>query len=257
MQHIVEYKQYSELSEEKLNNIVEDILNQVGGGEEFFDRIDGAIQDPKNLDITLSLFNKIYEKHNPYKDDFNIVVSGSYGRKILELVKQRKIKCGGTFILMNGSITSHQNKMGLITKNKEVKIEFQDNHIGNGKEFIFVDDSYYSGTTYKLIKRFLEDRGSTIKEVYVIYDGNDKPEDNRFSLYSYYNRHSGREWDKQTLLNRLEKIEGSNIEYIKPLIMNGEIKTNRDLISAINFYWRKSGVDKRLDSRNFNFAHQI
>jgi len=254
MKHIVEYNQYSESPEEKLNNIVEDILHQEGGGEKFFDRIDDAIKDPKNLDITLALFNKIYEK---YKSDFNLIVSGSYGKKILELTNQNKIKCGGTFVLMSGSITSHQNKMGLITKNKNVKIEFQDNHIGNGKEFIFVDDSYYSGTTYNLIKKFLEDKGSSIKEVYVIYDGNDKPEDNRYSLYSYYDKHSGREWDKQTLLNRLEKIEGSNIEDIKPLIMSGEIKTNRDLISAINFYWRKSGIDKSIDPRNFNFAHQI
>jgi len=257
MKHILEYNSYSSSPEQKLEDIVEEILNQEGGGEVFFDKLDDAIKDPKNLDITLALFNKIYEKHNPYKDDFNLVVSGSYGRKILELVNQNKIKCSGTFVLMAGSITSHQNKMGLITKNKNVKIEFQDNHIGNGKEFIFVDDSYYSGTTYKLIKKFLEDRGSTIKEVYVIYDGNDTPEDNRYTLYSYYDRHSGREWDKQSLLSRLEKIEGANIEDIKPLIMNGEVKTNRDLISVINFYWSKNGVDKRLDPRNFNFAHQI
>ena len=254
MKHIVEYNQYSESPEEKLNNIVEDILHQEGGGEQFFDRIDDVIKDPKNLDITLALFNKIYEKYN---HDYNLVVSGSFGKKLLELNKKGKIHCSGTFVLMVGSITSHQNKMGLITKNKEVKIEFQDEEIEKGKEFIFVDDSYYSGTTYKLIKKFLEDRGSTIKEVYVIYDGNDKKEDNRYSLYSYYDKHSGREWDKQTLLSRLEKIKGSNIEDIKPLILNGEIKTNRDLISAINFYWRKSGVDKLIDPRNFNFAHQI
>ena len=190
MKHIVEYNQYSESPEEKLNNIVEDILHQEGGGEQFFDRIDDVIKDPKNLDITLSLFNKIYEKYN---HDYNLVVSGSFGKKLLELNKKGKIHCSGTFVLMVGSITSHQNKMGLITKNKEVKIEFQDEEIEKGKEFIFVDDSYYSGTTYKLIKKFLEDRGSTIKEVYVIYDGNDKKEDNRYSLYSYYDKHSGRE----------------------------------------------------------------
>ena len=254
MKHIVEYNQYSESPEEKLNNIVEDILHQEGGGENFFDKLDDAIKDPKNVDITLALFNKIYEKYN---HNYNLVVSGSFGKKLLELNRKERIHCDGTFVLMAGSITSHQNKMGLITKNKEVKIEFQDDQIGDGKEFIFVDDSYYSGTTYKLIKKFLEDRGSTIKEVYVIYDGNDTPEDNRCSLYSYYENHSGRQWDKQTLLNRLEKIEGANIEEVKPLIMSGEIKTNRDLISAVNFYWRKSGINKSIDPRNFNFAHQI
>lgn len=257
MKYILEYNSHSESTEQKLENIVEDILHQEGGGEQFFDKLDDAIKDPKNLDITLALFKKINEKYNPYRDDFNLVVSGSYGKKILELVNQNKIKCGGTFILMTGSITSHQNKMGLITKNKDVKIEFQDNHIGGGKEFIFVDDSYYSGTTYKLIKKFIEDRGSTIKEAYVIYDGNDKKEHNRYSLYSYYDKHSGREWDKETLLSRLEKIEGANVKEIKPLIISGEIKTNRDLISAVNFYWSKSGIDKKLDPRNFNFAHQI
>ena len=72
-----------------------------------------------------------------------------------------------------------------------------------------------------------------------------------------YEHHSGREWDKQTLLSKLESIEGANIEDVKELIMNGEIKTNRDLISAVNFFWNKSGVNKRLDPRNFNFSHQI
>ena len=257
MRHILEYNKYSELPEQKLENIVEDILQQEGGGEHFFNKLDDAIKDPNNLDITLALFNKIYENHNPHQNDFNLVVSGSYGKKILELVNQDKIKCGGTFILMTGSITSHQNKMGLITKNKDVKIQFQDNHIGGGKDFIFVDDSYYSGTTYKLIKKFFEDRGSTIKEVYVIYDGNDKKENNKYSLYSYYDKHSGREWNKRTLLNRLNKIEGANIEEIKQHILKGEIKTHRDLINSVNFYWKRDGVNRFLDPRNFNFAHQI
>lgn len=257
MKFLLEYNSYKVNPEDKLRNIVERLLDTKKGGEHFFDALDDAIKNPENEDITLALFNKIYQKYDKYRDDFNIVVSGSFGRRIIQMMKESKLYCGGTFVLFSGSITSHQNKMGLITKNKDVKVEFQNDSIGEGKEFIFIDDSYYSGTTYKLIKKFIEERKSTIKECYVIYDGNDTPEKTRHSLYSYYQNYSGRTWDKETLLNRLEKIEGANKEEVKKLILNGEVKTNRDLINSINHFWKKYKVDRYLDPRNFNFANQI
>lgn len=257
MKFLLEYSKYHSNPEAKLRNIVERLLDTEKGGEKFFDALDDEIKNPENEDIILALFNKIYQKYNKYSNDFNIVVSGSFGRRILQMNKDSKLFCGGTFVLMSGSITSHKNKMGLITKNKEVKVEFQDDYIGGGKEFIFIDDSYYSGTTYKLIKKFIEERKSTIKEVYVIYDGNDTPDENRHSLYSYYQNYSGRTWDKETLLKRLDKIEGANKEEVKKLILDGEVKTNRDLINSVNFYWKKDNINKYLDPRNYNFAHQI
>ncbi len=59
------------------------------------------------------------------------------------------------------------------------------------------------------------------------------------------------------MLNKLNKIDNVNIEEISRLIDNGDIKTNRDLIKAVNYYWKKDGLDRFIDPRNFNFDHQF
>jgi hypoxanthine phosphoribosyltransferase len=256
MKHIFEYSSYNISAIEKLKNIVESSLQIEGGGEKFFDRIDNMIKDEKNEDIIFELFKKIREKNG---NDFNMILSGSFGEKIISMITNGKLKFNGKYTLFNGSITSHQNKMGIISKNKEVNVRQSSifSWWDNIKDYklIFVDDSYYSGTTLKLIKIFLSKYEANIDSIYVIYDGNDKPSSNRYSLYSYYDNHSGREWDKNTLIDMLSKIENNN--EVKNLIESGKIKTNRELISALNFYWNKNGISKKIDPRNFNFAHQI
>lgn len=252
MLYIVEYNLYKS-PEKKINNIVNNIIDKVPGGDKFFDMLDDEIKDPKNIDITIALFKKIYDKYNY---NYNLVLSGSFGESVLDLISKGVIKCLGTIVVFTGSLTSHKNKMGIISSNKEVKIKFQSNNIRN-KEFIFVDDSYYSGTTYKLIDKFISTKGSNIKEVYVIYDGNDTKDKNRHSLYSYYDNHSGRSLDKSQLINKLNKVDNVNTIEISKLINNGEIKTNRDLINAINYYWKKDGIDRYIDPRNFNFDNQF
>ena len=153
MKYIVEYNSYKNIGSvgQKINNIVDSILQKVSGGEKFFDMLDDEIKNPKNIDITISLFKKIYEKYNY---NYNLALSGSFGDIVLHLLLKGIVKCSGTIVLFTGSITSHQNKMGIISSNKEVKITFQSGNIDNN-EFIFVDDSYYSGTTSKFIDKFI------------------------------------------------------------------------------------------------------
>lgn len=253
MKYINEWKSFNVSPEEKMSNLVNKILNNNPGGDSFFDKVDDIIKDPNNIDIILSIFNRIYQK---YGNNYNLSLSGSFGSYILSLIKSKKIKCKGTIVLFNGSVTSHKNKMGLITKDKNVEVKYNNDDI-NDKRFIFVDDSYYSGTTEKLINQYLNTSNSSIIYTYVIYDGNDQKDNNRYSLYKYYDHHNGRKLSSEDLLKKAYKIDIDIIDEIKPLIDKGDIKTNRDLISRINDIYKKSGMDKYIDPRNFNYDNQI
>ncbi len=188
MRYIVEYNSYKNINPgQKIDTIVDNILQKVSGGDKFFDMLDDEIKNPKNIDVIITLFEKIYQKYNY---NYNLALSGSFGDIVLNLISKDIIKCSGIIVIFSGSITSHKNKMGIVSSNKKVDIKYQSNKIDNNK-FIFVDDSYYSGTTSKLIDKFLSSKGSYINEIYVIYDGNDSKDDNRHSLYSYYDKYSG------------------------------------------------------------------
>ena len=55
-----------------------------------------------------------------------------------------------------------------------------------GNDFIFVDDSYYSGTTRDIINAELNKYGGKITRTFVVYDGSKEKDDSVFSLYRYY-----------------------------------------------------------------------
>ena len=74
MQYIKEWLDFNQSIVDKVTSIVDKILSNQPGGEEFFDKIDDAVKSPKNKDITIGLFNKIYSK---YGHNFNLALSGS------------------------------------------------------------------------------------------------------------------------------------------------------------------------------------
>lgn len=57
-------------------------------------------------------------------------------------------------------------------------------------EFIFIDDSYYSGKTMKGIEKALQNINPSAKitETFVVYDGSKVKNDNIISLFRYYDR---------------------------------------------------------------------
>ena len=55
------------------------------------------------------------------------------------------------------------------------------------KNFVYFDDSYFTGSTANKINRFLIENGSKIKSVSVIYDGSKKKRKGVNSFFRYYN----------------------------------------------------------------------
>ena len=135
--------------------------------------------------------------------------------------------------------------MDKIKKVKEVIIQKQIGDINN-RDFIFVDDSFYSGTTVFSIDVFLKSLGSNIIKTYVVYDGNDTKSSNRIALYNYYDWNVGSQRTIEELMYELEKWKDIPKDYFEKEIMKGEIKSIIQLRKKIDEFKIKSsgkGID--------------
>lgn len=151
----------------KLDELVKDMLNQHIGGETFFDHLDEAIKNNENIvDALIETIPDIEQK--------NIIVSGKFGRffrKYLSLININP----KSIIYVRGGLRTGASAKGLQAFDL------------SSKEYIFIDDSFYSGKTRDTIKEELVNNNAKLIETYVVYDGSYKKENNVYSLYRYYN----------------------------------------------------------------------
>ena len=221
----------------RIDTIVKDISKTTPGGNLFFDKLDSEIKKPKNIDIIVKLFEKIY---GDFGLNYNLVVSGGFGDLIMFLLKRGDIKCEGTILQVSGGLTSHFTDMDKIKKVKEVIIQKQIGDINN-KDFIFVDDSFYSGTTGYSIDHFLKRIDSKILKTYVVYDGNDTKSSNRFALYNYYDWNSGSQRTIDELMSELDKYKDIPRDVFEERIIKGKITSIIQLRKEINEFKIRSG----------------
>lgn len=222
----------------RIDTIVKDISKTTPGGNLFFDKLDSEIKKPKNIDIIVKLFEKIYGDFGLH---YNLVVSGGFGDLIMFLLKRGDIKCEGTILQVSGGLTSHFTDMDKIKKVKEVIIQKQIGDINN-KDFIFVDDSFYSGTTGYSIDHFLKRIGSKVLKTYVVYDGNDTKSSNRFALYNYYDWNSGSQRTIDELMSELNKYKDIPRDVFEERIIKGKITSIIQLRKEINEFKIRSGA---------------
>lgn len=239
---------------DKVCNIINQSLNKWIGGEKFFDELDREFRKSENLDIIKSILYKIIQNNGNF---CNIVVTGKFGEWIkIQLIDKKIVPFNGTLLLVSGSITSHQGFLHKIQKDKKIEIIYKSGDIEN-KEFIFFDDSYYSGTTFTSISNFLSLKNSTIKKSYVIYDGSDKVLPSRWSAYNYYKHHSGTRLPLNKLLSYLHSISVSSpIESIETKILKGEMKTYREIYNEVEKLSKKFGTNI-LDKDKYLVPHRL
>jgi len=224
----------------RIDTIVKDISKTTPGGNLFFDKLDSEIKKPKNIDIIVKLFEKIYRDFGLH---YNLVVSGGFGDLIMFLVRRGDIKCEGSILQVSGGLTSHFTDMDKIKKVKEVIIQKKIGDINN-KDFIFVDDSFYSGTTGFSIDQFLKRLGSKILKTYVVYDGNDTKSANRIALYNYYDWNVGSQRTIDELMNELDRYKDIPRDSFEERIIKGQIKSIIQLRKEINEFKSKFGGRK-------------
>lgn len=154
---------------EVLNDIVENMLREHIGGEKFFDHLDEHVRKEK---VIIDELLEILPLHN-----YNIIVSGGFGLFFYNyFVNQRRILKDDNIIVVNGSLRKNKPIIDLTYLKEFI----------NDKEFIFVDDSFYSGKTRNVVKAEIERLGGKLINTYVVYDGSKQKDLTVKSLYRYY-----------------------------------------------------------------------
>lgn len=153
----------------KLNSIVASMIVKHNGGSAFFNAVDDIIKQDES--IILELINKARELHS----DMNVIVSGEFG-----LYFTNSIKSIDNVIAVNGSLRKDDAKV--------IDLDPFADQI-RGKEFVFIDDSFYSGTTRNKINEALNEYDASIVHTVVAYDGSETKEDSVHSLFRYYDHY--------------------------------------------------------------------
>lgn len=155
----------------QMSQIVQKCIDSHGGGEEYFNELDDLIKNDED-------FLMSYLTHISQSSVKNIIVSGGIGYKIAVLKHKYSWFLEGYNIeYVNGSL-----RKGLPIQYSNWKLDSYKN-----QPFIFVDDSYYSGKTLRIVKTYIEEvLGGYLQDSYVFYDGSEDNLDDVVSLYRYY-----------------------------------------------------------------------
>lgn len=146
---------------------VEKCLKTHVGGESYFTELDAEIKADEDLLRTFLHQIIIKTKVN------NFVMSGEIGRYYAALFSPEDINL---FLLPGG-----------LRHDKEVPYDI--GRIFEGMDFVFLDDSYYSGKTLHSVKDYMATTGANILASYVFYDESKHNTDGVRSIYRYYNYH--------------------------------------------------------------------
>lgn len=147
--------------------ILDTLRNNPKGGERFFTELD------ENLRTVEALQEFLYFVPRNFN---NIICSGKFGK----------------FLKDNSSFYNLINVEGGLRKGGTVDLSKYHDRI-EGKVFVFLDDSFYSGNTCRAIRKAIEREGGLLHRTYVMYDG---------STQEYQETHR---WDVSRSLFRYHK----------------------------------------------------
>lgn len=157
---------------DQMDQIVARCSKKHNGGESYFTELDDQIKNNKDLLVS-------FIQHVAYGEEkANIVLSGEIGIKCMQIIKRDPSAFRGIrWIFLNGGLRNDEQILFAITKGV---YEF------SGMEFAFIDDSFYSGKTYRAVKKYIEERGGKLNYAWVFYDGCQTKYEYIRSLYRYY-----------------------------------------------------------------------
>lgn len=165
---IIKWEEFNEkFSNKEFKSHILHLLDKERGGRPFFDSLDKIIKE--NPDIIQEITKGLDQKY--------LVCSGGFGDNLFDLWERGIIKCEGVLVF-NGKIA---------TKKRGINYYYPEDFDVDKKEFVFVDDSYFSGKTLREVEKYLlEEHQSLISEVRVGYDGSREKDPRVKSLYRYY-----------------------------------------------------------------------
>lgn len=156
----------------RLNEKIAEILRQHPEGEPFFDALDAMIRGDQN--ILEAFMNFVYNKLD--NRQYGVILSGNFGNAIFSAYGLRLYEDFSDVILVNGGI-----------RKGETPIIFKDKL--ETTNYVFLDDSFYSGTTRNAIASVLGSLNGRIVKTFVIYDGAKVRQRNVLSMFRYFDKY--------------------------------------------------------------------
>lgn len=156
------------------DKIIEILKQHPEGGETFFNALDLMLRS--DFDILAEL-KELIRKNITNLKNVNIILSGHFGIALINngnfWLSQFK-----NFYLIQGGLRGNDEG------------EFLKDYKTDSSENIFVDDSFYSGTTRNKIDSLIRDKGliKGINSTFVIYDGSPLIQKDVHSLFKYYKK---------------------------------------------------------------------
>lgn len=142
------------------------------GGESYFTELDSRIKSDDEL--LLSMIKYVASQ----KEADAIVLSGEIGIRYVQLQRKYPKELSHIhWIIVNGGLR----------KGAKVAQTFSKGAIGiTNSNFVFLDDSFYSGKTARTVKQYIESNGGSVVKCYCFYDGSFEKFIDVISLYRYY-----------------------------------------------------------------------
>ncbi len=159
------------------NKIIELLKEHKEGGEKFFNALDLLIRSDYNIIKILIECIKNFYGNSTYLNNTGVILSGKFGFTFYNNYKDFLNNTFKEVLITNGGIrTGNEVYLGV----NSLKC----------KEYIFIDDSYYSGKTKKAIEYALKDIDpkSKICKTFVVYDGCKTKNSDIISLFRYYSQ---------------------------------------------------------------------
>lgn len=150
----------------KMFETVNRLLEQYIGGQIFFSELDRAVKF--DADILWMLDEMAKENFG----DCKTIASGEIALAMHNL---------GVWVdfIVPGGLRFEPGKINLLPFKNQIE----------GQNFVFLDDSYFSGKTAMVVKEEIEKCGGHFLGSAVAYDGSKVKEDNVSSLYRYYDHY--------------------------------------------------------------------
>lgn len=157
---------------------VNTLLEQYVGGQIFFTELDKAVKFDVNVLRTLT--KRLEEIFSP-DHGMKTIASGEIGLAMHNLGVN-------VDFLVPGGLRHDPSKINLEPFKQQIE----------GKHFVFLDDSYFSGKTAMVVKEEIERLGGIFVGTLVAYDGAKVRDKDVWSLYRYYDYHDilGRKLNK-------------------------------------------------------------
>lgn len=156
------------------SKIVEILKKHPEGGEKFFNALDFMIRG--DVSIGHSYIEWLCSYYTPSEAGaIGIVVTGRFGHFLISNYGRKLLQYFGDVVIVNGGIRDGE----------EPEI-FRDNLLM--ANYIFLDDSYYSGTTRDRIQKAMKSitPTATFSRTFVVYDGSRRMDFRVKSMYRYY-----------------------------------------------------------------------